>query len=232
MSRTAVIHQPDFLPYLGFFDRLLHADVLVLLDNAQYVNATSRSWTNRDKIKTPQGERWISISVKSSARDTPINQIELSESVDWRGGHLNLLRQNYSKAPFFSEIDPWIQALYARPFTLLADFNRASIEMLLNLFDIPIEIVLASSLTANGRSNELLVDILKQIGADRYLSGVGARAYFQPQPFEAAGIEVTWQAFVHPVYPQMHGSFIPYLSSIDLLFNCGIERSREILRNN
>jgi len=230
MSRTAVIHQPDFMPYLGFFDRLLHADVFVLLDNAQYVNATSRSWTNRDKIKTPQGERWITVSVKKAPRDTAINRIELSDHVDWRGDHLNLLRQNYRKAAFFDEIYPRLEAFYARPFTLLADFNRASIEFLLELFDIHIEIVLAGTLKASGRSNELLVEILKEIGADRYLSGVGARAYFRPEPFEQARIEVKWQDFLHPVYPQLHGDFIPYLSSIDLLLNCGIARSREILR--
>ncbi|MDB5807752.1 MAG: WbqC-like family protein [Betaproteobacteria bacterium] len=230
MSRTAVIHQPDFMPYLGFFDRLLRADVFVLLDNAQYVNATSRSWTNRDKIKTPQGERWITVSVNSAERDTPINRIELSDKVDWRGNHLNLLQQNYRKAAFFAEIFPLLQAFYARPDRLLADFNRASIEFLLGLFDIRVEIVLASTLQAGGRSNELLVEILREIGATRYLSGVGARAYFRPEPFEAAGIEVTWQDFAHPVYPQLHGDFIPFLSSIDLLFNCGITRSREILR--
>ncbi|HEY4372679.1 MAG TPA: WbqC family protein [Burkholderiales bacterium] len=230
MSRTAVIHQPDFMPYLGFFDRLLHADVFVLLDNAQYVNATSRSWTNRDKIKTPQGERWITISVKKAPRDTAINQIELSDHVDWRGDHLNLLRQNYRQAPFFGEIYPQVEALYAHPFTLLADFNRASIDFLLALFDIHVETVLASTLSAGGRSNELLAEILREVGANCYLSGVGARAYFHPEPFDAAGIEVKWQDFPHPVYPQLHGDFIPYLSSIDLLFNCGIARSREILR--
>jgi hypothetical protein len=230
MSRTAVIHQPDFMPYLGFFDRLLHADVLVLLDSVQYVDATSRSWTHRDKIKTPQGERWISLSVKSAARDTPINKIELSDSVDWRRNHLNLLQQNYRKSAFFSEIFPFVQALYDSPYTLLADFNRASIELLMGLLDIQIEILPASRFATHGRSNELLVEILKEVGASRYLSGIGARAYFRPEPFEAAGIEVTWQNFVHPIYPQLHGDFIPHLSSIDLLFNCGIARSRDILR--
>ena len=230
MNRTAVIHQPDFLPYLGFFDRLLKADALVLLDNAQYVNSTSRSWTNRDKIKTPKGERWITISVKNAARDTPINQIELSESVDWRRSHLNMIQENYRQAPFFGEIYPKVQALYARPCYLLADFNRASIELLMELFDIRIEIIRASDLAATGRGNELLVGILKTIHADHYLSGTGARAYFRPEPFQTAGIKVTWQDFLHPVYPQLYGDFIPYLSSIDLLFNCGVVRSRDILR--
>ena len=232
MSRTAVIHQPDFLPHLGFFDRLLHADVLVLLDNAQYVDSTSRSWTHRDKIKTPRGAQWISLSVKSAPRDTPICQIELAQEVDWRANNINLLRENYRKAPYFAEIFPEIEQLYAWPSTRLSDFNRASIELLLRLLDIRIEILTATHLAPCGKNNELLVDILKKIGADRYLSGPGARAYFRPEPFSEAGIEVLWQDFRHPVYFQLHGDFVPYLSSIDLLLNCGIDQSRKILRNN
>ena len=231
MSRTAVIHQPDFLPHLGFFDRLLHADVFVFLDSAQYVDSTSRSWTHRDKIKTPKGTRWISLSVKSAPRDTPICQIELSEKVDWRTNHINLLRENYRKSPYFAEIFPEIEQLYANPCNGLSDFNRASIELLMRLFDIRIETIAATSLSPQGKSNELLVDILKKIGADRYLSGSGARAYFRPEPFAEAGIEVLWQDFQHPVYSQLHGDFVPYLSSIDLLLNCGISQSRKILRN-
>ena len=231
MSRTAVIHQPDFLPHLGFFDRLLHADVLVLLDSAQYVDSTSRSWTHRDKIKTPKGAQWISLSVKSAPRDTPICEIELSEKVGWRKNHINLLRENYRKSPYFAEIFPEIEELYSYPCTKLSDFNRASIELLMRLFDIRIETVAATSLSPQGKSNELLVDILKKIGADRYLSGPGARAYFRPEPFAAAGVEVLWQDFRHPVYSQLHGDFVPYLSSIDLLLNCGVDHSRKILRN-
>jgi hypothetical protein len=88
----------------------------------------------------------------------------------------------------------------------------------------------ASELPVEGKSNDLVVAILKQVGAKVYLSGVGARAYYDPAPFEQAGIKVLWQNFKHPVYPQLHGDFIPYLSSIDLFFNCGIEKSRAILR--
>lgn len=231
MSRTAVIHQPDFLPHLGFFDRLLQADVLVLLDNAQYVDSTSRSWMHRDKIKTPKGAQWISLSVKSAPRDTPICEIELSDKVDWRTNHINLLRENYRKSPYFVEIFPEIESLYAHPFTKLSDFNRLSIELLMRLFDIRVETLVATSLSPQGKNNELLVDILKKIGADRYLSGPGARAYFRPEPFAEAGVEVLWQDFQHPIYSQLHGDFVPYLSSIDLLLNCGVDQSRKILRN-
>jgi hypothetical protein len=103
--------------------------------------------------------------------------------------------------------------------------------MLMGLLDIEIPQVLASTLNTTGKKNELLVDILQKVGATQYLSGVGARAYFEPELYERAGIEVVWQDFLHPAYPQLHGPFIPYLSSIDMLFNCGIEESRKILRS-
>ncbi len=230
MSKTVVIHQPDFLSYAGFFHRLLHADLFVLLDCAQYVDGTRNAWMNRDKIKTPQGEKWLTVSVKRAPRNSQIREIELSDSIDWRAGNLNLLRENYKSAPFFTEIFPAVEELYAYQCEKLIDFNLRSIDLMLELFDIHPAMQLASALDPAGRKNDLLVDILGKVGATHYLSGTGAKAYFEPGPFERAGITVLWQEFRHPVYRQSHGDFLPYLSSIDLLFNCGTRRSREILR--
>lgn len=227
--KTVVIHQPDFLPYLGFFDRFLKADLWVIFDNVQFLN-NSKSWHNRDKIKTPQGEKWITVSVKKCAQKTPINEVLLSDA-KWRIDGLNLLKANYRKATYFKEIIPFIEELYTYECETMLQFNLKSIYMLMQLFNIKIETVLASDLEPVGKSNVLLVDILQKVKADKYLSGVGAKAYFDPAPFAAAGIEVIWQDFKHPVYPQLYGDFIPYLSSIDLLFNCGIKKSREILRS-
>jgi len=225
---TVVIHQPDFLPHLGFFQRFLHADLWVVLDNVQFL---TRGWHHRDKIKSPGGERWVSVAVRKASRQVKINEVYLSTTVDWRAGNLNLISENYRKAPFFKEVFPYIEELYNYKCERLMEFNLKSIEMLMTLFDIGIERKLASSLKPAGKANHLLVDILKKTGADVYLSGTGARDYYDPLPFEEAGIKVIWQDFTHPVYPQLHGEFIPYLSSIDLFFNCGIERSREILRS-
>jgi hypothetical protein len=91
--------------------------------------------------------------------------------------------------------------------------------------------IVSSKFNLNSKSNQLLVDLLKRAGATHYLSGIGAKDYHDDKPFEEANIKVVWQDFKHPVYPQLHGEFIPYLSSIDLLFNCGIKKSREILRS-
>jgi hypothetical protein len=228
--KTVVIHQPDFLSYPGFFHRFLNADLWVILDTAQFVSGTSRSWQNRDKIKTAQGEKWITVSVQKAPVGTAIKEILLSES-DWRRDNINLIYNSYSKAPSFNEVIPYINDLYRLECKKLMEFNLKSSEVLMRLFDIKIETELASNLCPEGKSNELLVDILQKVNADRYLSGVGAKAYYDPAPFTNAGIEVIWQDFKHPVYPQLYGDFIPYLSSIDLLFNCGINKSKEIIRS-
>lgn len=223
-----VIHQPDFMPYLGFFDRLQKADIYVVLDNVQYVRS-SRGWTSRDKIKTKNGERWISVGTKKASRDTLINQILLSEESDWRNKHLNLFWENYRKCDFYDEIIPYIRELYNFSCDRMMDFNMKSIEMLMNLLDIKIDINFASEMNVIGKNNGLIIDIVKKLGCHKYLSGIGARDYFVAELYERAGIEVIWQTFNHPIYPQQYQGFIPFLSSIDLLFNCGIEKSKTIL---
>lgn len=229
-SRTVVIHQPDFLPYLGFFDRLLKSDLYVILDHVQYVSGTSKSWMNRDIIKTPQGEKWITIGVEKPPLHTPINQVRLRQDDVWRRQNMNLIRENYRKTDYFDEIVPYIEELYQFRCDRMMDFNLKSIDMIMQLLDIQIERIFSSNMEIHGSSNEMLVEILKAVGATAYLSGIGAKAYYRPEPFDQANIPVLWQDFKHPLYHQQHGDFIPYLSSIDLLLNCGIEKSREIIR--
>jgi len=231
MKKTVVIHQPDFLSYLGFFHRLLNSDLFIILDDVQYVSSSSRSWTNRDKIKTQIGEQWLTVNVKKAPRNTNISKIVLNDTIDWKKQNLNLLRQNYTKSKYFNEIFPHIEKLYINDFKNLLDFNMASIRMLLELFDIKVDIEYSSNLNTTKTKSERLVEILTQVDATHYLSGMGAKDYHQDKPFDDAGIEVIWQDFTHPVYPQLYGEFIPYLSSVDMLFNCGIEKSREILRS-
>ncbi len=230
MSNTVVIHQPDFLPYLGFFHRLLKADLFILLDHVQFVHS-NRGWTHRDKIKTPQGVRWITISVKKAPRETAINNVVLSKTSQWRENNLNLFRANYREAPFFDEIMPMIEGLYQKNHSKLVDITSDSILLLLNMFDIHIPIVYSSNMNPQKHKNDLIVELCNKVQATHYLSGVGAKDYFRSEPFSRSGIEVIWQNFNHPIYKQLHGEFLPYLSSIDLLFNCGIAKSRKILVN-
>ena len=227
-DKIVVIHQPDFMPYLGYFDRLVHADTLVVLETVQYCKA----WMSRDKIKTDTGEMWFKIPVKKAPVSTAIKDIEIVEDQKWKTHHLGLFRQYYNKAPYFKEILPYLEELYARDDKLFWNFSFASIQMLMNLFDVHPEIIFASDLQPEGRNNAMNVDIMKKVGAHKYLSGTGAVDYYDETLYKEAGIEVIWQDFKHPEYPQQYPElgFIPYLSSLDLLFNCGIEASRKILR--
>ena len=229
MRKVVTIHQPDFMSYLGFFHKLLHSDLYIALNDVQFVSG-SRAWTNRDKIKTQNGEKWLTVNIHKAPRGTNINEILLNDSINWKNKNLNLLKQNYRDSNYFYEIFPYIENLYANSFKKLSDFNMASIRMLLGLFDIKIDIEYSSNLNTTKTKSERLVEIVTQVDATHYLSGIGAKNYHVDRPFDDANIEVLWQDFNHPVYLQLHGEFIPYLSSIDLLFNCGIEKSREILR--
>ncbi len=230
-KKIVVIHQPDFMPYLGFFHRFLFADIYIALDHVQYVSSSSRSWTNRDKVKAPHGEKWLTVSVSKAPRATAINQIELSTAVNWPQDNLRLLDQCYCKAPFYKELMPQIEQLYANPGRRLCDFTIGSIEMLMDMLDVRIPWVWSSSLNPVGAKNDLLVDLLRKVAATHYLSGAGARDYFAPEPFAKADVAVIWQEFAHPVYAQQFGGFIPYLSALDVLFNQGIEVSRKMLRS-
>jgi hypothetical protein len=230
VSKTVVIHQPDFFPYLGFFHRFLQADLYVVLDHVQFVHHSSRSWTHRDKIKTRQGEKWLTASVAKAPRETSINRICLSTGTSWKQDNLDLLRENYRLAPFFGEIMPRVEEVYGRNFEALVDFNLSSIALLSDLLDTPIQWIKSSTLAPEGRKSELLLDLLRKVGATKYLSGVGARDYLDETLFRASGIPVIWQSFRHPIYPQQFGDFVPYLSSLDMLFNCGVNAARGILR--
>lgn len=226
-----VIHQPDFLPWLGFFHRLSKADLYIALDHVQFVTGTSRSWTHRDRLKTPTGARWLTVSVQKMPLGTPINEIRLSSHPGWRAANLNLIRESYRSAPHFLDIFPRLEALYTRDDEHLVDMTLASIDLVADMLVTTVPRRLSSELSPKGSGNAMLVDLLRKVGATQYLSGLGARAYFDPAPFAAAGIEVLWQEFRHPTYPQLFGDFVPCLSAVDMLFNCGIERSREILRS-
>jgi len=232
MSRTVVIHQPDFLPWLGYFHRLLKADLFIALDHVQFVTGTSRSWTHRDMIKTPQGAKWLSLRVQKAPFGTPIRDILLAPGTDWRQDSLNLVRENYRKCPFFDEVFPKLEQLYARPDQTMAEMNLASLDLLEDLLDVKTPRLISSQMSPQGTSTVMLVDLLKKAGATRYISGLGARAYLNENLLREAGIELVWQGFEAPVYPQLHGAFVPMLSSIDALLNCGTDGTRKLLRGN
>lgn len=227
-EKIICIHQPDFLPYLGFFDRLLLCDTFVILDNVQFLR---RGWHHRDQIKTAQGVHWLTVPVQKKHRyHQLINETKIEYQTAWKHKHLALIEASYRKAEGFAPYFDELERIYQGSFEFLIELNMALLEWLWAVLDLSIEVVWASSLSVTQTGSLRLAEIVEQLSGTTYLSGTGARAYLDETVFEAHGISVQWQEFHHPLYPQLHGEFLPNLSILDCLLNCGKQTTR-VLRN-
>ncbi len=216
------IHQPQFMPWLGYFDKMAQVDVFVLLDNVQY---KKNEFQNRNRIKTPTGPQWLTVPV-SYRFPALINEVAVPAGDPWRRKHLQALQANYGKAPHWPTYGAALQALYADEQPLLAAVNAASVEWLRDHLHIETPLVVASQMQVSNDPTQRLIDLCHQLGAESYLAGADGRKYMQLDRFAAAGIEVFFQEYEHPMYEQLHGVFTSHLSTLDLLLNCGPESGK------
>jgi hypothetical protein len=223
-------HQPNYLPYLGFLHKIAHADTFLIVDTVQFVKRGPFGWIHRNRIRTHQGWMWLSLPVKTHGRyHQSIAEAELDNKLPWARKHLRSISMAYAKAPHFEEHRPFLGDLYGRPWTHLAPLCEEVIRYLIQAFRLEVEVLRLSDLKSRGKASDLIVNFCRELGADTYLSGVHGRDYLDQEAFERAGIDLVFQEFRHPVYPQCHpGDFVPDLSAIDLLFNAG-PRSPSIL---
>jgi hypothetical protein len=213
------IHQPDFAPYLGFFDRLFDCDVYIVFDDVQFLR---RGWHHRDKIKTNEGPVWLTLPIKKADRSALISEIELDPDMDsWIPKQFNLLHEGYKSSPYFDRYFPALKEIYQRGHRRLIDFNMDILEYFIDELNIEIEIVKSSDLDVPGNKNEKLIGLVRAIGGEHYITGTGSTDYIDAEKFKAAGITCEVREFAHPVYPQLFGDFIPFLSCIDAFMNCG-----------
>jgi len=214
------IHQPQYLPWLGYFDKIRRSDIFVFLDNVQF---KKNEWQNRNKIKTAQKWQWLTVPVIHRFTQK-ICEVKINNTVQWGKKHLNGLITNYSKAPFFNEYIGFFERTYAQDWQYLADINIHIIQYLVEALGILSKMfVRASKYKSKEGPTERLIDICKQVGGDVYLSGKDGAKYLNLEKFKKAGIKVIFQDYKHPHYLQLFESFEPCLSVIDLLFNCGPE---------
>lgn len=214
------IHQPEHLPWLGFFDKMRQADLFVLLDTTQFAKDDVQ---NRNRVKTCRGPTWLTVPVfKSGSAEQLIEQVRICNDQDWRRRCWNLLVESYRDAPFFAEHQSFFKALYAHQWSRLVDLNVTIIRYLAEQLGIPTPFVLASELGIYERGpTRVNLGICRAVGADVYLSGINGRTYLNVDDFASHNISVLYQEFKHPVYPQQWGEFLPCQSVVDLLFNCG-----------
>lgn len=217
-GKKAVILQPTYLPWCGYFAMMDLADVFVFYDDAQL---SVQSWQQRNRIKTPNGVKWLTIPIHRN-QGQKICDTGINYSTSWLYKHWKTIEQSYSKAPFYNAYAHYIIEFYKVKWYLLSDYCMYITRVLamgLNI-DMP-EIYQSSALYSESSRTDRVISILKNLGATEYISGSSAKAYIEPEKFDEAGIKLTWFDYKHPTYPQIRGDFVPYLSVIDLLFNAG-----------
>lgn len=219
------IHQPEHMPWLGFFHKINMADVFVILDNVKFKKLY---FENRNKLRTYNGWNWITVPLKKHSDNTLIKDIAIHNDLRHTKKTLNVLWQNYNKAKFFKLYWDEFEAFYSKEYNLLLELNLELIKFFLKHMGIQIEIVLASNLDVVGTKSELNFNICKAIDAKTYISGISGKEYLDLEKFQKADIEVVFQEFHHPIYRQLHEPFIPCMSVIDLLFNQG-DKSLDII---
>lgn len=225
-------HQPNYLPYLGFFHKLARADAFVLVDTTQFVKRGPFGWIHRNRIRARQdpGWMWLSVPVLTSGKFTQsIAEARIDDRLPWRRKHARTIELAYQAFPHFAEHAPFFRALYAREWERLSDLNEAVIRYLMEAFRIRIPFHRASEIAPEGKATGLVLDLCRKLGADTYLSGIHGKDYLDQAAFERAGVRLVFSDFVHPVYDQSpYPGFVPGLSAIDLLFTAGPE-ARKIL---
>ncbi|MFA5118425.1 MAG: WbqC family protein [Candidatus Omnitrophota bacterium] len=224
------VHQPQYIPWLGYFDKIARSDCFVFLDNVQY---KEREFQNRNKIRTKDGWVWLTVPVVSKGLGRQkIADVAIDNGFAWRKQHLKSWEVWYARSPFFKENFAFFEKIYTSEWDKLAQLNIYIIQYVLKMLGVEKPVFFESVLQTTTTKTERIIEICRKLKADVYLSGAGGRDYIEADKFREAGIELRYQDFIHPEYRQQFSlsgkDFISHLSIFDLLLNEGPE-SRKIL---
>ena len=230
MPKTVAIHQPNFFPWLGYFDKIARADIFLFFDDVQFPKKGG-VWSNRVKLLISGEARWVTAAIDRSYHGTrQIREMNFLDKNPWRTKMLKSIEANYRRHPFYVETMSVIEPLILNSEANIAEYNiNAVLQICQNLGINTAKIQRSSEFSANGHSNELLCSLTNLSGGDTYMCGGGAEGYQEDEFFEKRGIELIYQNFQHPAYPQHNSNeFISGLSIIDTLMNLGVEQTRNL----
>ena len=194
--RLVAIHQPNFFPWLGFFDKLERADALVLLDTVPFPN---RGRINRVQVQVGDQPHWLTVPIRRSLVGEPIREMLIDEERDWRSKLVKTLRQSYARAPQFDSFMPLVEELIECRSERLAEYNEHAIRRVADVLGLDAaRITRASDLGVDGRATQLLIDIVRAVGGTGYLAGTGAGGYQEDELFAEAGLDLVYQDFEPP----------------------------------
>ena len=225
------IHQPHFLPWLGYLHRMAQADVFVLLDHVQFER---RNYQNRTMIRMNDEPRWLTVPVVQNSQKERIVEKQVDNRIDgpkwWSSHHFATLRHAYRDAPHFAAYAADFKRLFETRWEKLVDMNQAGLDLLRDAFEVRTPLVRSSELPVEGARAELILSVCKAVGAHTLLAGLGgSRGYLDIDAFARAGVRIEFHEFTHPEYAQCGAApFLRGLSSVDMLFNCGA-RSASLL---
>lgn len=221
MSKV-IITQSNYIPWKGYFSAMREATHLVLYDDMQY---TKRDWRNRNKLITSNGPKWLSIPIDVKGKYyQKINEAQVSNS-EWGVQHWNFIKNNYNKSPYFKKYQHHFIDLYLNPSsTYLSDINLDFIKKIITLLEIEIKVISSKEFDLNGDKTEKLVNICKELTAEKYFTGPAAKNYMDESLFIKNNIEIEYYNFSgYPEYKQQWEGFSHAVSILDMFFNLGPE---------
>jgi hypothetical protein len=215
------INQPAYLPWLGYFDRIAHSDIHVVLDHVQF---EKNSYVNRNQILSPNGPAWLTVPVRTKGRfgNLDIKSLEIDRSQHWQRKHLRTIEGAYANTPMFNQFWEPIRNIIDHDWIYLAELCDSINLHLLSQFDINTKITRSTELNCAETKSDLVLEICRKLGADTYLSGPFGRDYLDVDAFQNAGIGIQFHDFASPTYPQPTEPFVPNLSVVDCLFRAGV----------
>lgn len=223
---VVAVHQPQYLPWLGYFDKIDKSDKFFFLDTVQF---KKNEWQNRNKVKTAQGWQWLTVPTLYKFPEK-IGEVRINKNIKWQHKHMQSLISNYSRAPYFTDYIMVFQEIFERGWDYLSPLNICLTKKIIEILRIKTDNHIVSELGDTAEDpDERLIRIVKKAGGTHYLAGSGGRNYMNLSKYDQEGINVIFQDFTHPVYAQLFGAFEPCMSIVDLIFNHG-ERSLSIIR--
>jgi hypothetical protein len=220
-------YQPFFCPFPGFFYKAHLSDIFVILDTVQFPRGTT--WLTRNRFKNDQGTLWLTIPVwKKGLGLQKIHDVRICRERHWAKKHLLSIKSAYAKAPYLEDHLDFIEGIFASHVDKLVDLNLYIIRYIMKYLRIHTPITLLSELGIEGKGTPLIVEVCKKTGADHFLAQPSTKKYLEAEPFSDSNIMLQFVNSPSLVYPQLWGAFIPHLSILDMILNCG-PKTRDIV---
>jgi len=221
-NKTISIHQPQYIPWLPYFLKADESDLFIILDTVDF---QKNGLQNRNQINTANGPLWLTVPVKQKSKQKIID-VQINNNIDWKKKHWSTLLQNYRKADAFKNYIDEIENIFSQEWQYLSDLNMLIMTKMFTWLEIDTPILRSSEMSGQGNGSELVLNLCLEVGATKYLSGLGGHNYLDEVAFKEASIDIVYKppelpAFYSQQFPKLE--FVNNLSALDIIFNCGVE---------